>query len=82
MTTIICTCRTRINLDQDLLCWNGNPDQELLGWINQFETAFCVFQHNHHKDSKSKNEAMAHCLRSQLAEPVKSRVIMEIKDNK
>ena len=56
-------CAMLSSNQREMPMFNGNPDQDLLGWIEQFENAFNVSRHNCHQDSKSKNEAMAHCLR-------------------
>ena len=61
--------------------YDGNPNIDLIAWLEQFENAFDIHKHSLSNDPNRRKEAKGHHLRAKLDEPAKSRVIMEVKDN-
>ncbi|HKQ21424.1 MAG TPA: hypothetical protein VJS91_05255, partial [Nitrososphaeraceae archaeon] len=64
---------------KELPLFSGQPNEDLLDWIEQFEKAFNVHRSSQVTDQNQRNQAKAHLLKSLLGEPAHSRVITELK---
>ena len=64
---------------KELQPFSGQPNEDLLDWIEQFEKMFNVHRLSHTSDPNQRQKAKAHLLRSLLGEPAHSRVMTELK---
>ena len=64
---------------RELQPFSGQPNEDLLDWIEQFEKAFNVHRSSQVTDQHQRNQAKAHLLKSLLGEPAHSRVMTELR---